>query len=380
MQVTRVVPETFVPPLPGHRGPPGRRRRARRGARPHRRRAPAAGRAHPRRRAGRPRPRLHRRHEGRPRQHLRHLRRGHEDELRHVPALLAVQLRRARRRGDEHQGPDLQRQGRGPAVPRPRQHPARRRRSAPATPCSAWRPAPFRSVRVLAPPRRGDPNGTPATGARTTGVRPLYWTIAEFCRQGLLPFLFADAEDERQQYTIVVQAVTAQLRQHARAGDTRDGAVRIDGTTVRTFRDLVARRRVQADARRPRRRRRPALERAGRRAGARSAPSCAGWRRPSATSSTSIRADLADAADALHRPRRPAGHRRRPAHAPRPGQALRRRRRAAPGVRRQGGHRHGASRCSSSCSTSSTSTRRGTRRARSRRSSSTSPSAAAASG
>ncbi len=98
--------------------------------------------------------------------------------------------------------------------------------------------AAFRSVRVLAPPRRGDPNGTPATGARTTGVRPLYWTIAEFCSQGLLPFLFADAEDERQQYTIVVQAVTAQLRQHA--GPALDGAVRIDGTTVRTFRDLVA--------------------------------------------------------------------------------------------------------------------------------------------
>ncbi|MET0448547.1 MAG: ATP-binding protein, partial [Aeromicrobium sp.] len=99
--------------------------------------------------------------------------------------------------------------------------------------------APFRSVRVLAPPRRGDPNGTPATGARTIGVRPLYWTIAEFCSQGLLPFLFADAEDERQQYTIVVQAVTAQLRQHAASGDTRDGAVRIDGVTVRTFRELV---------------------------------------------------------------------------------------------------------------------------------------------
>jgi DNA helicase HerA-like ATPase len=97
----------------------------------------------------------------------------------------------------------------------------------------------FRSMRVLAPPRRGDPNGTPATGARTTGVRPLYWTIAEFCRDGLLPFLFADAEDERQQYTIVVQAVTAQLQQHARGSDTRDGAVRIDGTTVRTFRDLL---------------------------------------------------------------------------------------------------------------------------------------------
>jgi DNA helicase HerA-like ATPase len=98
---------------------------------------------------------------------------------------------------------------------------------------------PFRSMRVLAPPRKGDPNGTPATGARTIGVRPLYWTIADFCRDGLLPFLFADAEDERQQYTIVVQAVAAQLRHHALTGDTSDGAVRIDGRTVRTFRDLL---------------------------------------------------------------------------------------------------------------------------------------------
>jgi DNA helicase HerA-like ATPase len=99
---------------------------------------------------------------------------------------------------------------------------------------------PFRSMRVLAPPRKGDPNGTPATGARTAGVRPLYWTIADFCRDGMLSFLFADAEDERQQYTIVVQAVAAQLRAHALAGDTSDGAVRIDGTTARTFRQLLA--------------------------------------------------------------------------------------------------------------------------------------------
>jgi DNA helicase HerA-like ATPase len=100
-------------------------------------------------------------------------------------------------------------------------------------------PAPFRSMRVLAPPRKGDPNGTPATGARTTGVRPLFWTVAQFCAQGLLPFLFADAEDERQQYTIVVQSVTAQLQACARDGNTSDGAVRIEGETARTFADLV---------------------------------------------------------------------------------------------------------------------------------------------
>ena len=33
-------------------------------------------------------------------------------------------------------------------------------------------PSPFRSLRILAPPRKGDPNGTPHTGARTTGRSP----------------------------------------------------------------------------------------------------------------------------------------------------------------------------------------------------------------
>jgi DNA helicase HerA-like ATPase len=97
---------------------------------------------------------------------------------------------------------------------------------------------PFRSVGILAPPRRGDANATPMTGQRLTGVRPLYWTLHHFCAQGLLPFLFADAEDERQQYTIVVQSVAAQLRQAA-AIPSPDGAVRIEGRTCRTFADLV---------------------------------------------------------------------------------------------------------------------------------------------
>ncbi len=99
--------------------------------------------------------------------------------------------------------------------------------------------APFQSVGILAPPHRGDPNATPATGARQVGVKPYFWTIEDFCSQQLLPFLFADAEDERQQYTIVVQAVAARLAQCAKDSARGDGAVRIEGTTVRTFRELV---------------------------------------------------------------------------------------------------------------------------------------------
>ncbi len=100
-------------------------------------------------------------------------------------------------------------------------------------------PQPFSSVGIVAPPRRGDNTATPAVGSRTSGVRPFFWTLDTFCRENLLPFLFADAEDERQQYTIVVQSVTAQLAAAVKNDPSPDGAVRIDGTTIRTFRQLV---------------------------------------------------------------------------------------------------------------------------------------------
>ena len=70
-----------------------------------------------------------------------------------------------------------------------------------------------------------------------------------------------------------------------------------------------------------------------------------------------IRADVAHARAPPRRLRRRPGHGGRPAQPQRPGQAVRRRRRAAPGVRAQGALRARPGRCSSSCSTSSTSTR-----------------------
>jgi DNA helicase HerA-like ATPase len=98
-------------------------------------------------------------------------------------------------------------------------------------------PEPFDSVGVYAPPRRGDPNAAPDVATRTTGVRTYYWTIAEFVEEGLLPFLFADVEDERQQYTMVVHNVASRLKEEGQpVGD--DGAWKIDGATVRTFEQL----------------------------------------------------------------------------------------------------------------------------------------------
>ncbi|MYI06006.1 MAG: ATP-binding protein, partial [Gemmatimonadetes bacterium] len=95
----------------------------------------------------------------------------------------------------------------------------------------------FRSVELWAPPRRGDASAAPRTGSRAEGVTSFFWTLDEFCRDELLPFLFADADDERQQYTIVVHNVTARLRREARPLD--DGGVRIGSDTCRTFEQLI---------------------------------------------------------------------------------------------------------------------------------------------
>ncbi|HEX5096040.1 MAG TPA: ATP-binding protein, partial [Acidimicrobiia bacterium] len=98
-------------------------------------------------------------------------------------------------------------------------------------------PGAFKSVDVYAPPRKFDPNAGPDVATRTQGVHSFYWTIADFVEGDLLPFAFADAEDDRQQYTMVVHNVTAALRKHGERAD--DGAWRIEGQTLRTYRHLV---------------------------------------------------------------------------------------------------------------------------------------------
>ena len=134
---------------------------------------------------------------------------------------------------------------------------------------------------VYAPPRKGDPNAKPDVATRTQGVHSFYWTIAEFVEDDLLPFVFADAEDDRQQYTMVVHNVGAALRRYGEAAD--DGGWRVDGQTLRTYRDLVDFVVAKVD----RRARAPRLGRRGDRASARSTRSCAGCCRRSARSTAS---------------------------------------------------------------------------------------------
>ncbi|MFO7548258.1 MAG: ATP-binding protein [Acidimicrobiia bacterium] len=95
---------------------------------------------------------------------------------------------------------------------------------------------PFRSVRIYAPPRSGVAAAIPDVASRSTGVTSFFWTLAEFCHQDLMPFLFTDAEDDRAQYTMVVYNVMARLR---KAVELPEGGVTVEGQQVRTFRELA---------------------------------------------------------------------------------------------------------------------------------------------
>jgi uncharacterized protein len=97
---------------------------------------------------------------------------------------------------------------------------------------------PFASAGFWAPPIPDDQTGRPNVTGRTSGVEAFWWTIGEFCDRLMLPYVFADAEDERNQYTIVIHQVATRLRLDAVPyGET--GAVKIDGDVARTYEELV---------------------------------------------------------------------------------------------------------------------------------------------
>jgi DNA helicase HerA-like ATPase len=98
--------------------------------------------------------------------------------------------------------------------------------------------APFPSVGFFAPPMPDDLTGRPHVVGRTSGVAAFWWTLAEFCSGELLPYVFADAEDERNQYTMVIHQVAARLRREAVPTGT-DGAVTLGGRVLRTYDDLI---------------------------------------------------------------------------------------------------------------------------------------------
>lgn len=97
---------------------------------------------------------------------------------------------------------------------------------------------PFTSAGFYAPPLPGDAVGRPNVSSRPTGVQAFWWTLAEFCQDELLAYVFADAEDERNQYTMVLHQVAAKLKADATPFG-EDGAVTVDGTPASTWSELI---------------------------------------------------------------------------------------------------------------------------------------------
>jgi len=99
---------------------------------------------------------------------------------------------------------------------------------------------PFRSVGLFSPTRRGPGVPMPDTGGRQEGVRPYLWTLREFARERLLRFLFADPEDARTaQLGFVISRVERALAAAAEDGTPDDPTLTVDEARLHSFGDLV---------------------------------------------------------------------------------------------------------------------------------------------
>ena len=87
-------------------------------------------------------------------------------------------------------------------------------------------PGPFDSVSFWAPAlaHQGS-EGIPDSRARSEGVDAFRWTPREFVDERLLPFLFTDAADTRQQISFVAERVTRQLERFACDVAGKPGAI-----------------------------------------------------------------------------------------------------------------------------------------------------------
>jgi DNA helicase HerA-like ATPase len=101
---------------------------------------------------------------------------------------------------------------------------------------------PFQSVDIWAPVAKGGAL-VPASETRQEGVTAFAWSLHEFCRQRLLRFLFADADNETSQLSFVIRLVEEWLGDPTIVADPDEhGFVTVIGdqiVTVRNFMDLA---------------------------------------------------------------------------------------------------------------------------------------------
>lgn len=109
---------------------------------------------------------------------------------------------------------------------------------------------PFTSVGLFAP-ARGDTGAVaiPEVESRSKGVVAYYWTVREFVREGLLRFMFAEADDERSQIADLVARVEMHLDRECENDPENDATVVFGGYPVQDFENLcdIIRMNVEGD-------------------------------------------------------------------------------------------------------------------------------------
>jgi DNA helicase HerA-like ATPase len=91
---------------------------------------------------------------------------------------------------------------------------------------------PFRSVGLWAPVKKASAGAAavPDTGSRQQDIKPYFWTVRDFIKEGFLRFLFAESGDERSQIADLVARVEAALMREAEEVAEHPSTVRLEGT------------------------------------------------------------------------------------------------------------------------------------------------------
>jgi DNA helicase HerA-like ATPase len=114
---------------------------------------------------------------------------------------------------------------------------------------------PFRSVAFRAPPKATPGDIVPDVDSRKAGVLPYYWDLVQFCREGLLPYLFTD-RGSMTNLGFLIDQVTERLRKLAEGQkgpqlyvsdwSDQDGMIeagiewdKLDKVPIRSFAQLV---------------------------------------------------------------------------------------------------------------------------------------------
>jgi DNA helicase HerA-like ATPase len=100
---------------------------------------------------------------------------------------------------------------------------------------------PFQDVALWAPASQHSPfELVHSMGSRQEGVVPYVWSLREFCQDGLLRFLFAEADTETSQLSFAISVAERYLAHETRKQPKTDSHAQIGDERITSFADLVA--------------------------------------------------------------------------------------------------------------------------------------------